>query len=419
MKVLGLIAEYNPFHNGHLYHLEESKKLSGADLVVCVMSGNFIQRGEPAIVNKWARAKMALSQGADLVIELPLACAMASAEYFASGAVRILNDIGIVDYICFGSEHGDIKELDSIAQILADEPASYKSFLKEELGKGLSYPAARESALKKYAAFKAMSDINISEIIASSNNILGIEYLKALKRIKSSITPLTIKRISNDYNTENITGSISSASSIRKYISTSNPPSLDDVLAMTLPKASTDVLFEEFHAGRGPVFKEDFYPVVTSLIRKMAPEQLKEFAYVSEGLENRIKSAADAAGTYEELVDGICTKRYTKTRVQRMLMGILTGITSEDVNMLSRFDSPQYARDLGFNSKGKQLLSQIKKKSSIPLVLKTADFIKSCDPILKRKLELESLSTDLYVMGYKNPASRKAGQEFTQSIIIV
>jgi len=415
MKVLGLIVEYNPFHNGHLYHLEESKKISGADFVVCVMSGNFIQRGEPAIVNKWARTKMALSAGADLVIELPLSCAMASAEYFASGAVRILNDIGIVDYICFGSEHGDVKTLDYIAQILVEEPESYKSFLKEELDNGLSYPAARESALKKYTAHS----INIPQIISSSNNILGIEYLKALRRIKSSIIPLTIKRINNDYNTENITGSISSASSIRKYISTSNSTSFDDVLAMTMPKTSVDILFEEFSAGRGPVFKEDFYPVVTSLIRKMTPEQIRNFAYVSEGLENRIKSAADTAGTYEELVESICTRRYTKTRVQRILMGILMGVTSKDLDMLSRFDSPQYARILGFNSKGKQLLSQIKKKSSIPLVLKLSNFIKSCDPVLKRKLELEILATDLYVMCYKNPAFRKAGQEFTQNIIIM
>jgi len=151
----------------------------------------------------------------------------------------------------------------------------------------------------------------------------------------------------------------------------------------------------------------------------MTPEQIRNFAYVSEGLENRIKSAADTAGTYEELVESICTRRYTKTRVQRILMGILMGVTSKDLDMLSRFDSPQYARILGFNSKGKQLLSQIKKKSSIPLVLKLSDFIKSCDPVLKRKLELEILATDLYVMCYKNPAFRKAGQEFTQNIIIM
>lgn len=419
MKVLGLIAEYNPFHNGHLYHLEESKRISEADFVVCVMSGNFIQRGEPAIVNKWSRAKIALSSGVDLVIELPLTCAMASAEYFASGAVKILNDIGIVDFICFGSEHGNIAELDFIAQILVDEPGAYIDFLKKELSRGMSYPAARESALKRYAVSLAVSDVNIAEIIGSSNNILGIEYLKALKRIKSSIVPLTIKRVNNDYNTENITGSISSASSIRKHIFTGNLSPSDDIIATVLPKASIDTLIEEFKSGRGPIFKEDFYCIITSLIRKMTAEQIKSFAYVSEGLENRIKNAADAAGTYDELLEGICTRRYTKTRVQRILMGILMGITSKDIDMLSRFDSPQYARVLGFNQKGKQLLSQIKQKSSIPLVLKTADFIKSCDSSLKRKLDFESLSTDLYVMCHRNPAFRKAGQEFTQNIIII
>lgn len=419
MKVLGLIVEYNPFHNGHLYHLEESKRLSGADLVVCVMSGNFIQRGEPAIVNKWVRSKMALSSGADLILELPFPYAVSSAEYFAFGAVKILNDIGIVDYLCFGSEHGHIDDLNSIAQILIDEPTAFKTLLKESLGRGLSYPSARESALKQYMQQTNTASNSIEEIIGSSNNILGIEYLKALKRMKRSIVPLTIRRVNNNYNTEHITGSISSATSIRKYIGESFFSSSGDVLNTVLPKTSADILNKEFIEGRGPVFKDDFYQTIASFLRKMSREQIKDYPYVSEGLENRIKSAANVSGTYDELIESISTKRYTKTRVQRILMSILTGLTSYDMDMFNLYNGPQYARVLGFNNNGKQILSLIKKKSFMPLILKTADFIKSCNPLIKRMLELESLSTDIYVLGYKNPEFRKAGQEFTQNIIIL
>ncbi|MFZ5988306.1 MAG: nucleotidyltransferase [Bacillota bacterium] len=417
MKVLGLIVEYNPFHNGHLYHIEQSRKISSADCVVCVMSGNFIQRGEPAIINKWARAKMALLSGVDLVIELPLPYAVSSAEYFAYGAVKILHDIGIIDCICFGSETGSIKELDIVAQILIDEPESYRTLLKEELDKGLSYPVSRESALRKYLATNGVLAYNIEEIIGSSNNILGIEYLKALKRLKSSIEPLTIKRINNKYNSEDITGSISSATSIRKHILNSLGSPKEDILETVLPKASLDILREEIELGRGPVFTQDYEQIITAILRKMTADQIKTFPYVSEGLENRIKNAANLTGTFEELVDSISTKRYTKTRIQRILMSILAGITVNDLDLFNRYGGPQYARVLGFNNKGKQLMSLIKQNSIMPLVLKTADFIKSCNPLLKRMLELESLATDMYVIGYKNPDFRNSGQEFTQNII--
>jgi len=422
MKVLGLVVEYNPFHNGHLYHIKEAKKITGAEYVVCVMSGNFIQRGEPAIVNKWARTKMALLGGADLVIELPVPYALASAEYFAYGAVKILNDIGITDYLCFGSETGKIKPLDDIAGILCDEPLLYKSLLKNELKKGLSYPAAKNFALLKY--FHAEKELyknidkfykGIDNLLDKSNNILGIEYLKALKRLNSKIVPFTIKRINNDYNTEKITGSISSATAIRKHLLNTQDFSLQNI-SETLPKSSFKILDEEFSNGRGPVFASCFYPVISALIRKMPANYIKETAYVQEGLENRIKRAADNTGTYNELVGKICTKRYTITRVQRILMSIMIGITSNDIKNFIQF-GPQYARILGFNESGKYLMSLIKKKSSIPLIQKTANFKNYCNPLLKRMLELESISTDLYVLGYKNPEYKKAGQEFTQKII--
>ena len=343
--------------------------------------------------------------------------ALSSAEYFAYGAVKILNDIGIVDYLCFGSEIGKIKPLDDIANILCDEPLLYKSLLKNELKKGLSYPVARNQALIGY--FHAKKDFykDRDDLLNKSNNILGIEYLKALKRLNSSIVPVTIKRINNNYNTEEITGNISSATAIRKHLLKSHN-SLQNVLDTTLPEPCYNILNKEFSSGRGPVFASDFYPIISALIRKFPGCHIKEIAYVAEGLENRIKKAADSSGTYDELINKICTKRYTTTRIQRILMNIMIGITSRDIKNFIHF-GPQYAKVLGFNESGKFLMSLIKKNSIIPLILKTANFTGSCNPLLKKMLELECISTDLYVLGYKNPEYKKAGQEFTQNIIKV
>lgn len=414
MRVLGLIVEYNPFHNGHLYHLEQAKSLCNADFVLCVMSGNFIQRGEPAIVNKWARTKMALQCGVDLVIELPVPYAMSSAEFFAYGAVKILSDIGVVDYLCFGSEAADIDTFNIIAEILVNEPESYKKVLKQELSKGKSFPSSREIALKSYLTKKGNNITDFDTLIGSSNNILGIEYLKAIKRLKSRITPLSIKRINNSYNSEEITGSISSATSIRKYIQTDN-----NQLHMVLPPNCLNILEDEFNTGRGPVYLNNYELSILSSIRKMTQEELKQLPYVSEGMENRIKDAAQASGTLDELIEKISTKRYTRTRVQRILTSLMTGLTSVELDTFNKFSGPQYARVLGLNHKGRQLLSNINKITRLPIITKTANFSKSCNPLLRRMLEIESYSTDLYVLGYQNPLYRKAGQEFTQNVIVL
>ncbi|AEV68873.1 nucleotidyltransferase [Acetivibrio clariflavus] len=414
MRVLGLIVEYNPFHNGHLYHLEQAKSLCNADYVLCVMSGNYIQRGEPAIVNKWARAKMALQCGVDLVIELPVPYAMSSAEFFAFGAVKILNDIGVVNYLCFGSETADINTFDIIADILVSEPESYKNVLKQELGKGKSFPSARETALKSFLSEKGTDISDFEAVIGSSNNILGIEYIKALKRLKSRITPVTIKRINNSYNSEEITGSISSATSIRKLIQTQKSQ-LDAVL----PANCLNILEEEFDSGRGPIYPNNYELLILSNLRRMTKEEIRMLPYVSEGMENRIKVAAETSGTWDELIEKICTKRYTRTRVQRILTGIMTGLTSVDFDSFNKFGGPQYARVLGLNNKGRQLLSYMNKVSRIPIITKTADFTNSCNPLLRKMLKIEAFATDMYVLGYPNLLYRKAGQEFTQNVIVI
>src|SRR5574344_1234145 len=197
-SVLGIIAEYNPFHNGHLYHIEEAKKQTGADYVICIITGNFTQRGNTSIVNKWVKTQMALENGADLVIELPTVYSISSAENFAEGAIKILDSLKIVDTLAFGTETADFAALNNIANILYDEPKEYISILNHELGKGLSYPKARENALMMY-----LNDIKrYANILSGSNNILAIEYLKALKRLKSDIKPFAVQRQKVYYNDE-------------------------------------------------------------------------------------------------------------------------------------------------------------------------------------------------------------------------
>lgn len=416
MKVVALIVEYNPFHNGHLYHIQQSKKISGADFVVCIMSGNFIQRGEPAIVNKWARARMALLSGIDLVIELPTVYAMASAEYFAHGAVSILNSLGIVNYICFGSESGNITELNKIADILHNEPDRYRTVLKKNLEMGLSYPSSREKALKEYIQSSENKDTNITSIVSCSNNILGIEYLKALKQLNSPIIPLTTCRMGNNYNSELLTGNISSATSIRRNIVGVHELS-DSPIKNTIPASSLCILSEEFKNGRGPVLNESFENILLSFLRKLTKEQILSLPYVSEGLENRIIRAAQYSGSLNELIENVHTKRYTKTRIQRIVFSILTGLSSDELHDFTKVYGPQYIRVLGFNDKGRHMISEINTRAILPVIIKASDFKRSCNPLLRRMLEIEAQSTDMYVLGYSNAIFKKSGQDFTQNII--
>ncbi len=417
MKVLGIIAEYNPFHNGHLYHLNKSREITDAAYTVCVMSGNFIQRGEPAIINKWARTRMALSAGIDLVIELPSVYAFASAEFFAFGAVKLLDATGVVNTICFGSESGRIDELEQTADILKDEPPEYRGLLAEMLEKGLSFPAARAAAMEKYLSRFSNNNFDAREILASSNNILGVEYIKALKRLKSAITPVTIKRIGNDYNSPDIDGPVSSATSIRNLIMKSGNCH-DESLTSALPSFSAKVLEEEFAAGKGPIFPETFEKLILALFRRMPPEQVKELPYVTEGLENRLKQAADKSTTLSEFIDNVSTRRYTTTRIQRILFNALSGMTSQEFAKFYQNGGPQYIRVLGFSDAGRELLAAMKETASLPVIIKTANLKYLKNPLAVRMFEIENILTDIYVLGYENPNYRAGGQEYTQKVIM-
>ena len=405
MKILAIIAEYNPFHNGHLYHLEQAKALSSCDYTICILSSNFIQRGEPSIISKWARGQAALQAGIDLVLELPVLYSMSSAEYFAFGSIKILDSLHSVDAVCFGSESGSLQELESFASFLSEENPLFKENLKKSLEQGFSYPKAREMAIMTSSTEKFSS-----ESFKLSNNILGIEYLKALRKLNSKILPLTIPRISNQYNTQELSGTISSATSIRKNIDS------PDIIS-TLPPFSHNLLTQEFSLGRGPVFSSSYAPMILANLRKMSSHEISQINYVSEGLDYRIKNAAENSGNYIELLQNISTKRYPQTRLQRILFSSLLGILGRDLIQAQNAGGPPYAKVLGFSKKGKEILGSIAKRSSIPVVTNLKSLEGYSNPLIQRMIEIEKTSSDLYVLGYKNTSFMKAGQEFSTKLL--
>lgn len=399
MRVTGIIVEYNPLHNGHIYHINKTKQITGCDYLVAIMSGNFVQRGEPALVNKWIRTEMALKSGVDLVIELPFIYSTSSAEGFAFGAVSSLNCLGFIDNICFGSEAENIKLLEYIAQILADEPIEYKTLLRKYLKEGISFPSARENALIDYYKIKNPGIFNEKELInilGSSNNILGIEYLKSIYRLSSKINPFSIKRVSNSYNQSVLTGSISSATSIRKNINNIN-------IIETLPDYVYNTLQSEKKLGRCPITLSNFSNLILYKLRDSSIDYIKNLLDVGEGLENKIKKGAEKANNIYELIDSIKNKRYTSTRIKRILLYSLLGVTKDVKNSIK---SPAgYIRVLGFSENGRMLLRKANQNSSVPII--TNPSFKDSE-ILKYDIH----STDIYVLGYDNPVCKCAKQDF-------
>ena len=388
-KVLGIVAEYNPFHNGHLYHLEESKRQANAEFSICVMSGNFTQRGNTAIVDKWSRARMALESGVDLVVELPLIYCISSAENFAFGSISILNKLGIVDAVSFGSETGDVSILNAFAEILYDEPKEYLSLLEHELAKGVSYAKAREKAILMY-----LSDIRkYANVLSNPNNILGIEYLKALKRLKSEIKPLTIKREDVGHNSTKIVNGIASSSTIRKFIKK------PDVLSQVVPEATFSILEDKLKHGQIVRSIACFEKEILYKLRTMSIEQIANLPDVSEGLENAIKSAANSCNNITDLISLIKSKRYAQTRIQRILLYALLDITKQD--MINSTKVTPYIRVLGINSNGKKILSEIA-NSRLNIITSPKKFLEqSSNKVLKNMLLKDINATNIYTLGYE------------------
>lgn len=404
MKIVGLITEYNPFHNGHLYHLEQALDITGADAAIALMSGNYVQRGAPAIMPKHLRAQVALEAGVPLVLELPVCYATGSAEYFASGAVSLFQRLGCVDAICFGSECGDYSLLERIAQVTAEEPEEYRFSLQEALREGMSFPLARQMALKRY-----FQDKLPSEILEQPNNILGIEYIKALRRQNSPIKAYTIKRKVSGYHDEHLSESYSSASAIRRLLEAAgkaihleseglfDEPTLSEALTRLegqVPPACIRFL-EETHRRRYPVYANDFSLLFKYRLLTESWESLVRYQDVTEDLANRIWNHRNDFITMDQFCDLLKTRDMTYARLSRCLFHILLGITRGDMLSFHEAGGCGYARVLGFRQDSTALLTHIKEHSRIPLITKLSQGDTLTGPAA-RMLELDLFAADLY-----------------------
>ena len=384
MKVLGIIAEYNPFHNGLRYHIEEAKKITNADFVIVVMSGNFTQTGNIAIYDKFTRAKLATEYGVDLVIELPTIYANSSAESFAYGAVSILHNLGIVDYICFGSETDNIETLSKISKIINSNNVQINSKIKEILKTGVSYPVARENALKEFLTTEEI------DILDKSNNILGIEYLRSLDKLNSNITPICIKRESSDFNeimlNEN-SDRYTSATSIRNMIYQNKI----DLVEKYVPALTYTTI-----VNTNASFNDKLYRILKYKILTTSLEELRNISEVTEGLENKIKSEITHSLSYDDYINNLKSKRYTMTKIKRMLNNILLDITKDDLKYIKE-NNITYAHILSLGYKGKDLLSKISNNSNIKLITKiNENTLNELDENIRKYLDLDILASNIY-----------------------
>jgi predicted nucleotidyltransferase len=384
LKTVGIIVEYNPLHNGHVYHFQQSKQIAEANAVVAVMSGSFLQRGEPALLSKWARAEMALRMGVDLVIELPVSFSSQPAEWFAFGAVSALDATGVVDSFCFGSECGDIGLLEDAAKRLhtgdrreahddGDEhaafPSAFRKTMQEKLKGGSSYPAAYA------AAAGALLDGDGADWLAQPNNTLGLHYMIARERLSSAMQPYTIRRFKADYSQTSITDErIASATALRKLLSEEAD---EAALQPYIPAYTLDILRREIAEGRGPVSWDALYRALFARIATTEASELAGFAEMTEGLEHRILRAAaavrpelDAPPPFEQLMQTLKTKRYTRAKLQRVMTRLLLNHRKAMLASEILREGVPYLRVLGFSAVGRQLLNTMRKAAKVPVVVK-------------------------------------------------
>lgn len=386
MLISGIVAEFNPFHNGHKYLIDNARTNPG-DGVVCVMSGNFVQRGEPAVVSKFARTKMAIACGADLILELPLPYSISSAMYFSTGAIEILKGLGVVDTLCFGSECGDIQKLKSASKIINSNQMS--AVLKKELSKGVSYPAARLSAAEQLAADDDLS------VLTTPNDTLAVEYISACEKLNTGFSYKCIKRVGAQHDSSVSDEGFSSASLIRDL-------TVNDLQKCRnyMPAEAYSILEEEVLSGKTANISYLERAIVAHL-RTASAEKLKNVPDVSEGIENKIILAANKFSKLDDIISVVKSKRYTYARLRRIILASYLGVTSP-----LRVKAPPYIRVLGMNEKGAEILSLAKKKSSLFVVgsLKDAERI---DKNAAEYTALEARAGDIYSLMYKNPVGGK------------
>ncbi len=411
MKVNGIVAEYNPFHHGHQYQLHDAQKSTDADYTIVVMSGNFVQRGAPALINKYKRAEMALLGGADLVIELPMYYAISSAEYFATGAVNILHKLGVTTHLCFGSECGDIQILQRIADILLEEPQHYVEVLRSNLRQGLSYPTARNNALLQYDTELC----HHKDVLSSPNNILGIEYLKALRRANSTIHPFTTMRVGNDYHDRRLGEKQSSALAIRHAIMSRQDT---EYLQNHMPSYAYEIL-STCLTSKNFLHSDDFSAILHYKLLQEYENGFTQYLDVSPELSDRIRKHLWQFDSFQGFCNLLKSKDMTYTRISRCLLHILLNMTTSAMEAYRSMEYTPYARVLGFKKDATPLLTAIKEHSSIPLITKLADAEQALPPESFAMLNHDICANSIYESTLSLKANQPMLNEYRTPIVII
>lgn len=400
MSTAGIIAEYNPLHMGHCLLMERVRALLGPDTaVICAMSGNFVQRGEFALLHRLARAEAAEKSGADLVLELPLPWAVSSAERFANGGVEMLAATNVVTHLAFGSECGDAAALTRVADALRSR--EFSPLLRQELAKGVSFASARQRAAEK------LLDREDAALLETPNNILGIEYCKSLLATEAGIRPLTIPREGAAHDGETVSG-IASASGIRQLLRAGRRDSALDLMA----PAMREIFLREEAAGRAPVFSEVCERAVLARLRTMTRADFAALDEGNEGLSNRLCDVSRTAATLPELLSTAKTKRYAYARIRRMVLWAYLGLTPEDVPV-----QPLYLRVLAANNTGRALLARIKKAASVPVLTKPAD-VRKLSGAAQKLFALEARAADLFTLAYPDLSAAVGGSAWREGPVI-
>lgn len=398
MKIAGVVTEYNPFHNGHRYQAEQMRK-NGATHTVAVMSGNLVQRGEFAIASKWMRAKTAVMNGIDLVIELPSPYALLSAQGFAQSAVQILNSLGCVDELYFGCECGDVEKIKSISKVMLCDEFSPK--LSGFLADGISYPTAVEKAVCELCGEDYNSELK------SPNNLLAIEYVNALSRLGSKIEPRAVERVGVEHDSEGSSGSFMSASAIRQSLVNQGIEAISEFI----PESAAEVMKGEIKDGKLPCDFAQLELAFLAKLRTLSTEDFRKIPDVSEGLENRIFDAVRSSKSVAEIIKKIKTKRYTHSRIRRIILRSFLGLTADFST-----PPPPYARILALNENGREIIKKAKKTASIPIITKSAHIMRLDDDFARTLFAKENELTDIFLLSY--PEIVPCGAEFTENLYI-
>ncbi len=411
MKVNGIIAEYNPFHNGHKYQMDISRQMTGADYTIVIMSGDFVQRGAPALLDKHHRAEMALRCGADLVLGLPAIYSASSAEYFSMGAVSTLDKLGVVTHLCFGSECGNVEVMTKVAEVLTDEPEDFSATLQKYMKQGVSYPNARNWAMfQHYPFLEAYKDV-----FSTPNNILGIEYIKALLRRNSRMVPVTVRRTGAGYHDRMTDMEYCSALALRQALYAGQTA---DFMKSQMPAESWDIL-QKCLEDSYVICSNDFSDLLYYKLVLERENGYQKYLDVSSDLSDRIRNQLDSYRDFDHFCDLLKTKNMTYTRISRCLLHILLNITQEDVDFCKKLDYASYARVLGIRKSAHELLGAIKEQSSIPLLTKLADAEKYLDADALHMLAQDILVSHIYRSVTPHFNTRSAVSEYSIPVVTI